>query len=100
MRDLLRCLSWRVRQKYRTTGATRATTKIGTTMAGIRVLRGVALEGEEVCVEGAVSVEVGVGDELLVDEGGVLEGEDAKVSDNESSDSDSEGRGILDKNDP
>jgi hypothetical protein len=38
---LLRFLSWRVRKKYRAIGATRATTAIGTTMAGMRVLRGV-----------------------------------------------------------
>lgn len=69
-RDLLRCLSWRVRQKYRATGATRATTTIGTTMAGIRVLRGVPLDevddfwaGADVCKGG---------DEVLVEDAMVL----------------------------
>ena len=43
--DLLRFLSCRVRKKYRAMGATRAITAIGTTIAGMRVLRGVPLGG-------------------------------------------------------
>ena len=74
IRDLLRCLSWRVRQKYRTMGATRATTTIGTTIAGISVLRGVPCdEGEDVDVGGAVPA--GVGDELVVEDGKVEVGD-------------------------
>jgi hypothetical protein len=69
--DLLRFLSWRVRKKYSAMGATRATTTIGTTMAGIRVLRGMPWEGGgEVCDGAALCKEV---DEVLVvDDGKVV----------------------------
>lgn len=56
-----------MRQKYRIRGAARATTTIGTTIAGIKVLRGMPLDdAEELCDGGAVCTEVG--DEGVVDD--------------------------------
>lgn len=72
VRDFLRCLSWRVRKKYKAMGAARATTTIGTTIAGIRLSGIPWAGGDDVCAGGDVWTEEG--DEVLVEEEEVVDG--------------------------
>ncbi len=76
VRVFLRCLSWRVRKKYKAMGAIRATTTIGTTIAGIRLSGMPWTGGEDVSAGG--DVWTGEADEVIVEEeegvgGGVAE---------------------------
>ena len=77
-RDFLRRLSWRVRKKYKAMGATRATTTIGTTIAGIR-LSGIPWAGGEDVSAGG-DVWAGEGDGVVVEDEEVVSGKEASVA--------------------
>lgn len=78
VRCFLRCLSWRVRKKYKATGATRATTTIGTTIAGIRLSEKPWAGGEDDSADG--DVWVGEGDEVIFEVEEAVSSEEASVA--------------------